>query len=331
MEGSARQLLELTEADGMWAPYGWGETVSSAKFVPPPLPRHWIRRDRLSRRLSQALERRLTVVTGPPGAGKTVLLADWAHSRPKAAVGWLSVEGADNDPSCFWSQVATALGAQHVMEHARVDDAPSPDGARLGDLLSGHPRSDRPHVLVIDDFHLITAPAVIGAFARLVQHLPPHIRVVLVGQGHPGLSLQRLEMSGEVMTLGDDDLRFTVEEAAALTALAGGKFLGLNDVTALTQRNEGWAAGLHLAAMALAHVDDSSMFVRRYSGSSGPVAEYLEHEMLLRQPPGVVKFLLQTSGLDTFTAHLGQSGSGRSDAGEILESLADRCLIRVPG
>ena len=129
------------------------------------------------------------------------------------------------------------------------------------------------------------------------------------------------------MTLGDDDLRFTVEEAGALTALAAGKFLGRNDVTVLTQRSEGWAAGLHLAAMGLAHVDDPSTFVRRYSGSFGPVAEYLEHEMLLRQPPEVVKLLLQTSVLDTFTAGLGQAVSGRPDAGEILESLADRCLF----
>ena len=327
MERSARQLLDLTDGDGMWAQRGWGETTTSAKFVPPPLPRHWIRRDRLSRRLSQALERRLTVVTGPPGAGKTVLLADWAHSRPKAAVGWLSVEEADNDPRCFWPQVATALGAQHAMEHAWVDDGPSSDEAGLVDLLSRHPTSDRPQVLVIDDFHLITAPRVLSALARLVQHLPPHIRVVLVGQGQPSFSLQRLETSGEAMTLGDYDLRFTVEEAGALTALAAGKFLGLNDVTVLTQRSEGWAAGLHLAAMALAHVDDSSTFVRRYSGSFGPVAEYLEHEMLLRQPPEVVKFLLQTSVLDTFTADLGQAVSGRPDAGEILESLADRCLF----
>ena len=49
--------------------------------------------------------------------------------------------------------------------------------------------------------------------------------------------------------------------------------------------------------------------------------------MLLRQPPEVVKFLLQTSVLDSFTAELGQAVSGRPDAGEILESLADRGLF----
>ena len=92
MERSARQPLDLTDGDGMWAQRGWGETVASAKFVPPPLPRHWIRRDRLCRRLSQALERRLTVVTGPPGAGKTVLPCRLG-SRPPQGCGGLAVGG----------------------------------------------------------------------------------------------------------------------------------------------------------------------------------------------------------------------------------------------
>ena len=305
---SANELRKVVGQPESWGSPGFHHTGTSTKFVPPPLPRHWIRRDRLARQLSQALERRLTVVTGPPGAGKTVLLADWAHGRPKALMGWLSVEEADNDPSCFWPQVAAALGADQATEPAWANDGRSSQGARLLDLLRVRPNSDRPQVLVIDDFHLVTEPRVLREVAQLVHDLPPNLRVVLAGQGLPGFSVPELESRGEVTTLGDTDLRFTVEESAALIALAAGKFLARDDVTALKERSEGWAAGLHLAALALAHEANPSTFVRRYSGSFGPVAAYLEHEMLLRQPPDVVRFLLQTSVLDSLTADLGQAG-----------------------
>ena len=90
-------------------------------------------------------------------------------------------------PGASGHRLPLPWGPSHAMEHAWVDDGPSSDEAGLVDLLSRHPTSDRPQVLVIDDFHLITAPAVLSALARLVHHLPPHIRVVLVGQGHAGL------------------------------------------------------------------------------------------------------------------------------------------------
>ena len=114
-----------------------------------------------------------------------------------------------------------------------------------------------------------------------------------------------------------------------MIALAANKLLGLNDAVALIEQTEGWAAALHLAATSLADADNPSTFVRRFAGSFGPVAAYLEHEVLLRQPPDVVSFLLQTSVLDTFTADLGQAVSGRPDASEILESLADHGLFVI--
>jgi LuxR family maltose regulon positive regulatory protein len=74
------------------------------------LARHWIRRDRLDSQLSLAAQRRLTIVTGPPGAGKTALLADWARRGANGLVAWLTVEPADDEPGQFWRQVAEALG-----------------------------------------------------------------------------------------------------------------------------------------------------------------------------------------------------------------------------
>ena len=60
---SVLELLEVGSGNCSRARLGCREAASSAKLVAPPLPRHWIRRDRLGRQLSGAPEHRLRLLT----------------------------------------------------------------------------------------------------------------------------------------------------------------------------------------------------------------------------------------------------------------------------
>ena len=306
--------------------WGFCAGTSSAKFVPPTLPRHWVRRDRLDWQLSVALQRPLTIVTGPPGAGKSVLLADWSLSCATGVPAWLSVDEPHNEPGPFWWSVACALGAGRTSEDFSVSPWADAADDQLTELLLRQAAGDGPRVLIVDNFHLVTNECVIDSVARMARRLPSNLRLVLVSQGTPGFGVQRLVHNGESALLDDGDLRFTVEECGALVALVAHKFIPVEELAALTQRCEGWAAGLYLAALALAE-EGSSGFVRQFSGAFGPVAEYIEHEMLLRQPPDIVRFLLQTSVLDNLIPDLCRAVTGRADAHAILSSLARRGLF----
>ena len=79
------------------------------RFVAPALSRQWARRDRLARLVSLGIQHPLTLITGPPGAGKSVLLADWAHSYANGTVSWLTVDERDNEPRQFWRDVSMSL------------------------------------------------------------------------------------------------------------------------------------------------------------------------------------------------------------------------------
>ncbi len=314
-------------------PLVWGgrdDSAIRAKFAPPPLPRHLVHRDRLDQKISLAVQHRLTVVTGPPGAGKTVVLADWAQGRPSGLVGWLSIEEDDNDPERLRGSIAAALCIDPSRRGAGLGNWIGLDGDRYINLGAEPPLCYGPRVLVMDDIHLITDEMTIRSVADLVDQLPPSLRLVLVGQKAPAFPLRRLLASGEASSLGDGDLRFTPEESAALIALTARKFIPPDQLGSLTERSEGWAAGLYLAALALADQDEPSEFIRRFSGAFGPVVEYLELEMLLRQPPDLIRFLLQTSVLDHLNADVCRAVSGRRDAGEILETLAHHNLFVIP-
>jgi LuxR family maltose regulon positive regulatory protein len=81
------------------------------KLYVPKLRRGLVRRPRLSERLSRGTESKLTVISAPPGFGKTTLLAEWLASAPASerAVAWLSLEQTDNQPASFWIYLITAL------------------------------------------------------------------------------------------------------------------------------------------------------------------------------------------------------------------------------
>jgi LuxR family transcriptional regulator, maltose regulon positive regulatory protein len=309
-------------------PWGDRESPTSAKFAPPSLPRHLVRRDRLDRHLSLALQHALTIITGPPGAGKSVLLADWAEGFTDGVAAWLSLEEGDNEPGLFWRNVALALGPD-TKGVASVDQWRQFDADQvIGRLLRQAPEG-RERLLILDDFHVIKDEDIIGNIARLARRLPPHLRVILAGQGNESPSLQRVILREEAATVGDSELRFTVEECGALVALVARKFVPIDELTSLTERSEGWAAGLHLAALGLRDHDDPLEFVRSFSGSFGPVAEYLDNEMLSRQPSDIVRFLLQTSVLNRLTAELCEAVTGRTDCAQVLHTLARRNMFVV--
>ena len=92
-------------AEGTIAGHGSSRSTRFAltKFRPPALPDTLISRLVLHDRLAAGAGQRLTTVVGSAGAGKSVLLADWAAARPPGVTSWLSCDRADTDPVRFWA------------------------------------------------------------------------------------------------------------------------------------------------------------------------------------------------------------------------------------
>src|SRR5689334_24013524 len=80
-----------------------GPRFALAKFRPAALPSTLVTRPVLYDRLTAGAGQRLTVVVGPAGAGKSVLLSSWAATRSPAVTCWLSCDEGDADPVRFWS------------------------------------------------------------------------------------------------------------------------------------------------------------------------------------------------------------------------------------
>src|ERR1700737_3069023 len=182
-------------------------------------------REDLLQLLDRAVTKRVTVISAPPGSGKTSLLRAWAdRSTNLLRVAFVSVERDQQDAQRFW-------GA---------------DGDQVVDsVLSEVAEQVEPVVLIIDDLHELRSADPLAQLEHLLATLRSSARVVLSSRRDPPIRLHQLRLADEI----------TERETRDLLAASG---ISLPDAgaAALYQRTEGWAAGLRLAVISLSRHPD---------------------------------------------------------------------------
>ncbi len=311
----------------------------TTKLYIPRLRPNVVSRPRLIERLNEGLQRKLTLISAPAGFGKTTLVSEWAEGieRPRARTAWLSLDEGDNDPIGFLTYLVAALqtmaanigeGVLGVLQSPQPPPIESILTALLNDLttISDH------FILVLDDYHVLDAQPIDQALTYLVEHLPPHMHLVITTREDPHLPLARLRVGDQLTEVRVTDLRFTHAEAAEFLNKAMGLGLSAQDIARLSTRTEGWIAGLQLAAISLQGRQDATSFITSFTGSHHFVLDYLVEEVLGQQSERVQTFLLRTSILDRFCGPLcdavmmDPSVSGR----ETLEDLERANLFIIP-
>ena len=268
----------------------------------PAVPTVAIRRERLERLLDDHPERRVVLVRGPAGAGKTVLVAQWirAHDQPCA---WLSIDASHSDPDHLSWHLAEALGRLSPDAIDRTVALP-PTGSGLDqtvllDLLDAVTHDlGTPIVLAVDDVHRLRDPAARQVLGRLVENPPASVRLVLIARSKPRLGLERARLRGDLVEVPPAALCF---DRAEINALAGAWTGRLPAAAELEQTTLGWTAGLRLAQMD-ADPDDVP-----FAGPSEPDAvarEYICEELFDADPGDVRPFLEVSCWLPVLTEPL---------------------------
>ncbi|GHA34276.1 LuxR C-terminal-related transcriptional regulator [Streptomyces purpurascens] len=299
-----------------------GDPLLRTRFAPPKRPATFLRRSRLVRHLDQALGTPLTMVNGAAGAGKTLLVADWAAGLTEP-VAWLTTDTADQAPGIFWAYLLEALRAAGVPVTGDVGcpaEAAHVDQRTLTCLAADLERRDHTTVVVLDEFDRVTSREIAEQLQFVLHHAGRGMRLVLVSRTEPLLPLHRYRASGEITEIRNAELAFTSEEAHELLSRHG-LHLGAGAVRALVERTQGWAAGLRLCALAARQGADADAYLKQFEADHSAVADFLLAEVLDRQPPGTQDLLLRISVLDRCCPDLVNALTLRTDAEPILAAL----------
>lgn len=306
------------------APVPAAPPLIETKLAPARTRRGVVERLRLLDELDRHADRPLTLVDAPVGFGKTVLVEAWV-ARNGDAVAWVSLERADNDPARLWAYVATAVdGVRQGLGRGALGRLRSPGvelEAVVAELVNGVHAYGKPITIVLDDLHVLSDEQCWASLGQLVEHLPPHARVIATTRSDPPLPLARLRARGALGEIRAGDLAFTSGEARELLVDQEQIALDDTDVELLVERTEGWPAGLYLAALWLRGLDDPHAGVEAFNGSQRHVADYLAGEVLDELDEGTRRFLLESSALRSFSAELCDAALGRSDSATRLRRL----------
>jgi LuxR family maltose regulon positive regulatory protein len=311
------------------------QILATKLYIPPPHP-NLVRRSRLIERLAAGLYRnyKLTLVSAPAGFGKTTLVTEWVVGDARE-VAWISLDEGDNDPVQFLTYLTAALqqvdgGIGQTLRQLLQSPQLPPLQSLVASLINDVVAVGTPITLVLDDYHVISSPAIHEALGFLLEHQPPPMHVVISTREDvpESLPLPRLRARGQVTEVGKRDLCFSAEEIAAFFSRTLGLDLSAGAVRALESRTEGWIAGLQLAALALQEgQQDAETFIAAFTGDERHVIDYLVAEVLQRQPEATRDFLRQTAVLDRMTISLCDAVTGKGDGREMFDRLDGANLL----
>jgi LuxR family maltose regulon positive regulatory protein len=221
------------------------ETITAAAS---PALDHIIERPRLIARLDEGGGARVSVLAAPAGYGKTTLARQWSQ-RQAGPVAWYRTTRASGDVALLAVQLDELLASiapelprepQKVATIASVNPSPQPLGRAIVQTFDS---LSRDVLLVIDEWEAAGTPEAEEMLSMLVEGLG--IRFLITTRTRPEWFTSRLEVYGEGLEIGVDELTMTDAEAALVLHSVG----AVAGRARLMRTADGWPAVLGLAAI----------------------------------------------------------------------------------
>ncbi len=294
--------------------------------VPQPRPGSVSRADLID--AARTSDCRVVGITAPAGYGKSTLLVEWAFVEVRR-VAWVTLNRFDDDPAALLALLASAYSRVSPGDTDLVADVSGLGVSVLGraapHLASALKASQAPFVLMLDDLHELRSPACHDVLGVVISGIPAGSQLVAASRSEQP-HLPRLRASGDAIEVVASNLALDADGAEQIFSQAHVS-VSREDAVAVTERTEGWPAGLYLAAMIARDTHGQGLTV---TGEDRYVADYLYRESLSQLPDSTQRFLRRTAVLDQLHAPLCDALLGESGAQQQLRALEASNSFLIP-
>ena len=282
-----------------------------------------VARTRLFKLMDRARRKPLIWIMGPPGSGKTMLVADYLEHRRMTTL-WYQADAGDADVATFFHYLGLAA-KKAAPRHHRPLPACTPD--RLADpdsyarqlFTELFARLKPPFAIVLDNYQDIPAGAKLHETVRVaLEMLPDGGNIVAMSRREPPASLARVRLNDSMAIVDNSALRLTLEEAQGIARHRLPDRRLRKHVAALHALTHGWAAGLVLM---LEQADGAVPVSAATTRTPDVLFEYFAAEVFDKTDPDTRAVLLQSVFLPNMTARMVAALTGERRAGRILNHL----------
>lgn len=299
------------------------------------IPPHVVDRPSLRAQLDVGVRAPLTLVVAPAGAGKTMLLSQWAQSRRDLPVAWLDVGAGDADVFALAGRIARAI-AQVVPDFRSPDRVVGSTENTLGqpylEDLAASLADAGPVAVVFDDLDRLVGSPVLADLWHMVELLPETTHFVFASRIDLALGWSHHRVENGLVEIRQHELAFDAGTTSRVLEAITGAPVTDETAIAVTERTEGWAAGVQLTALSLRFAADPDRIMDELGDSGRLVVDYLSEEVLDAMDPSRRLALKRLAVVDQFDAGLVEAVTGQP--GEQFIAALERdslFVLPVPG
>jgi len=263
-------------------------------------------------------------VAGPPGSGKTTLVASYLDTR-KIPYLWYQVDSGDADIATFFYYMGMAAKKAFpgkrkplpVLTPEYLSDIPSFTRRYFEELYG---KLKPPFIIVFDNYQDAPDESNFhGVISAGLSMIPEGVHVIVVSRNEPLPALSRLRANNGIHFIGWNELRLTLEESREIVRMKDRKSFTNEIIADLHEKTDGWAAGLVLMVEIAKTKDVGRPILKELTPQE--IFDYFANEVIEKTDRQTQAFLLKTAFLPRMTADMAEKLTGVNNAEQILSGL----------